>query len=87
MTESVAVYGGSDGQFYTDWQYRRNLATGTWRYCVRDCETGRRLVETEIGSLLLLEPTSLEALPDWAEAHRDGAVVRIVDTRRVHSLK
>lgn len=78
----VIVYAGSDGRFYSGWQLDRRLAAAEWRPCIRDRVVDRRLVETHSGDLLMLERTSIEALPTWAEARADGSAVRIVDTRR-----
>lgn len=80
--ESVTVYVGSNGHYYTGWELDRKLSSGEWRLCVRDRGTDRRLVETATDSLLMLERTSLAALPTWVEARSDGVGVRIVDTRR-----
>lgn len=80
--DDVVVYAGSNGQYYSDWQVGRRLASDEWRLCVRDRELDRRLVGTTGGELLMLERTSIDALPVWAEVRSIGSAVHIVDTRR-----
>lgn len=82
VTDVGPVYEGSDGRYYTDWQVRRKLDAGEWRPCLRERGTGRRLVATADGSLVMLVPTPLAALPEWVEVRAAGRVVRAVDTRR-----
>lgn len=76
------VYEGSDGCFYTAWQVDRRVAEGDWSPCLRDLETGRRLVATADDEPLMLVRVESTTLPEWAELRADGEAVRVVDTRR-----
>lgn len=74
-----ALYEGSDGRYYTDWQLTRRLRTDRWSLCIRQRDLDRHLVETSDGQLLLLTPT--DDLPEWAELRIDERGARVVDTR------
>lgn len=85
MVEEINVgpiYEGSDGQYYTDWQVGRKMNHGEWKPCIWDEETGRQLVGTGDGDLLMLISADAESLPEWAEIRSDEVGARIVDTRR-----
>lgn len=75
------VYEGSDGRYFTDWEVARAIEAGEWHPCLRDEESGRRLVGTG-DALLMIQPIAVEALPEWVELRADGDGVRAVDTRR-----
>lgn len=79
------VFEGSDGRYYTDWQVRHRLRTGTWTFCMQQRTPHRRLVETEDSALLLLVPVDPEELPAGREIRVTERRARVVDTRRVPS--
>ncbi|WP_255171613.1 hypothetical protein [Natrononativus amylolyticus] len=76
------LYEASDGNYYTDWQVGQKMREGEWKPCMWEEETGRQLVGTTDGELLMLVSTKTEELPEWAEIRSDTAGSRIVDTRR-----
>ncbi len=77
-----ALFAGSNGRYYTEWQVRRRLSTGEWNRCMRQRSPERRLVGTGDGALLMLVPIDPDELPGWAEIRVAGRGVRVVDTRR-----
>ncbi|WP_320443078.1 hypothetical protein [Halosolutus halophilus] len=77
-----ALFAGSNGRYYTEWQVRRRLSAGNWKRCIRQRSPDRRLVGTGDGALLLLVPIEPDELPAWAEIRVAGRGARVVDTRR-----
>ncbi|WP_233710761.1 hypothetical protein [Natronococcus pandeyae] len=76
-----AVFEGSNGEYYTDWEVDRRLRTGAWRPCLRQTDPDRRLVEVEAGVLLLLAPIDPEELPASMVLRVEDDSARVVDTR------
>gem|GEM_PF-741823 len=75
------LFSGSDGQYYTDWQVRRNVRTGTWRLCLSQRDPNRTLIEVNDAWLILLRPIAPADLPDWAELRLECGRAWVVDTR------
>lgn len=82
VTADVDVFAASDGGFYTPSQIRRRRRAGTWRFCLRDRESGRLVFETDDRTLCLLVPVDPDDLPPWVEVRLEGGFARAVDTRR-----
>lgn len=57
----MTLYFGADGRYYTPSTVCEHIETGQWRVCLWDADSGRELVETEHGELLMLVPVD-EAL-------------------------
>lgn len=78
-----ALFAGSDGSHYTDWQLERRLERGTWRRCLSQQEPERHVLEDERGRLLVLERIDLDRAPPWLEVRVDLERAWAVDTRGV----
>lgn len=55
----MAIYRGSDGEYYTDRDIWNRLEDRVWRVCCWDVRTGMEVIETEEGDLLFLAPYAL----------------------------
>lgn len=55
------IYLGADGTTYTETELWNRYESGTWRFCMGDADTGRELVETDTGDLLMLSPVGPDA--------------------------
>lgn len=80
-TDVGALYAGSDGSHYTDWQLERRIDRGTWRRCLSQQRPERHLLEDEAGRLMVLERIDLDSAPAWLEIRVDGERAWAVDTR------
>lgn len=78
-----ALFVGSDGTYYTEWQLERRLERGTWRRCLSHQDPDRHLLTDDGGELLLLERIARENVPPWLEVRVDGERAWTVDTRGV----
>lgn len=78
-----ALFAGSDGNHYTDWQLERRLERGTWRHCLSQQEPERHVLEDERGRRLVLERLDLEHVPPWLEVRIGVERAWAVDTRGV----
>ncbi|WP_267639401.1 hypothetical protein [Haloarchaeobius amylolyticus] len=54
----MSVFVASNGRYYTASEVVEKLEAGRWTSCLWDEDTGRELVETRRGEVLLLVPTS-----------------------------
>ena len=50
------MYHGSDGEYYSAVELHRQYDSGRWKFCMRDSNDGREVVQTETGELLTLTP-------------------------------
>ena len=81
VDEFPTVYRASDGRYYTGYEVGRKVYDGQWTPCLWERETGRQLVGTAEGELLMLVDVDPDALPEWVELREVDDGLQVVDTR------
>ncbi|AXR78651.1 hypothetical protein AArcMg_1281 [Natrarchaeobaculum sulfurireducens] len=79
-----ALFAGSDGRYYTDWQVRRKTKSERWRRCLSQHDGHdpvRLLVAVDETDLLLLTRVDPETLPRGFEIRIESECARVVRSR------
>ena len=76
-----ALFAGSDGRYYTDWQVRRRTDSGCWRRCLSQHDSYgpvRLLVAVDETNLVMLTRVDPATLPGWFEVRVENDRARVV---------
>lgn len=79
-----ALFSGSDGRYYTDWQVRRRTESGYWRRCLSQHDTQgpvRLLVAIDETNLVMLTRVDPETLPRGFEIRVENDRARVAHSR------